>query len=208
MVSRWVYSRCVKLLHTPHLFAWSHFDEARNIDFHSVLWRCPEGNVAIDPLPLSEHDQRHVADLGGVSWIVITNSDHVRDALALQQQTGARIFGPEAERDSFPITCDGYLRTGSERIQGLEVIALDGSKTPGELALILEDTTLITGDLIRCHQGGRLHLLPDGKLTDKAAALKSIRLLTEYKRLETVIVGDGWPLFSGAQQALQGLLQG
>ncbi len=197
----------MKLLHTPRLFAWSQFDEARNIDFNSVLWCCPDGNVAIDPLPLSQHDQDHLQALGGVTWIVITNSDHVRDALALQHLTGARIFGPEGERDSFPIRCDAYLRTGSERIQGLEVIALEGSKTPGELALILEDTTLVTGDLIRCHQGGRLHLLPDAKLADKAAALKSVRLLTEYKRLETVIVGDGWPLFSGAQAALKALLQ-
>jgi hypothetical protein len=28
-----------------------------------------------------------------------------------------------------------------------------GSKTPGELALILEKTTLITGDLVRGHMG-------------------------------------------------------
>jgi hypothetical protein len=31
---------------------------------------------------------------------------------------------------------------------------LNGSKTPGELALVLEKTTLITGDLVRAHQAG------------------------------------------------------
>ena len=31
------------------------------------------------------------------------------------------------------------------------VLALHGSKTPGELALVLEDTILVTGDLVRGH---------------------------------------------------------
>ena len=28
----------MKALHRPDLFSWSQFDEARNLDFHSVAW--------------------------------------------------------------------------------------------------------------------------------------------------------------------------
>ena len=46
----------MKRLHRNDIYGWSVFDEGRNIDFHSVLWVRPGGNIAIDPLPLSEHD--------------------------------------------------------------------------------------------------------------------------------------------------------
>jgi hypothetical protein len=60
----------MKALHREDLFGWSRFDEARNLDFHSVLWVRPEGNVVVDPLPLSEHDTTHLRSLGGVAWAV------------------------------------------------------------------------------------------------------------------------------------------
>ncbi len=53
----------MKKLHRPEFFGWSRFDEARNIDFHSLLWVRPGGNVLVDPLPLSPHDEAHLAAL-------------------------------------------------------------------------------------------------------------------------------------------------
>ena len=47
----------MKSLHRPDLYTWSTFDEARDVDFHGLCWHRPEGNVLIDPLPLSAHDQ-------------------------------------------------------------------------------------------------------------------------------------------------------
>src|SRR5690606_35386635 len=55
------YTGAMKLLYRPDLYAWSRFDEARNIDFHSVLWVREGGNVVIDPLPLSAHEQARLA---------------------------------------------------------------------------------------------------------------------------------------------------
>ena len=46
--------------------------------------------------------------------------------------------------------------------------ALDGSKTPGELAFVLDGTTLVTGDLIRAHAAGSLMLLPYDKLSSRS----------------------------------------
>ncbi len=197
----------MKKLHRPDLYGWSVFDEARDIDFHGVLWVRDGGNVLFDPLPLSEHDAAHLERLGGASLIVITNSDHVRAAAAIAEQTGARVAGPRAEREHFPVKCDLWLGEGDEPVPWLSVVELDGSKTPGELALILEGTTLVTGDLVRAHEAGRLTLLPEPKLADVRRARESVRRLAQKGPFDAVLVGDGWPVFRDGSGVLGELVE-
>ena len=184
----------MKQLHRPDLFGWAGYDTARDVDFNGVAWVRPGGNVLIDPMPMSEHHLAHLDRLGGAAWIVITNSDHTREAQALAQRYGAKLAGPAAERESFPFACDVWLSDGDTLVDGLVALALHGSKTPGELALVLEGRTLITGDLVRAHRAGSLMLLPDAKLTDRAAAIASLRRLAALD-VDAVLVGDGWPVF-------------
>jgi glyoxylase-like metal-dependent hydrolase (beta-lactamase superfamily II) len=195
----------MKRLHRPDLFGWSAFNAERNLDFHSVLWVRPEGNVAFDPLALSPHDYAHLTELGALAWIAITNSDHIRDAENLAQRTGARVAGPAGEQDDFALACTRWLADGDVLVDGLEALALQGSKTPGELAFKI-GSTLITGDLVRAHEGGRLTLLPDAKLEDKALALGSLARLADLG-LDAILVGDGWPVFRDGQRALRELLE-
>jgi hypothetical protein len=192
----------MKQLHRDDLFGWSAFQDSLDLDFNSLAWVRPGGNVLIDPLPLREHDLEHLRALGGAKFILLTNSMHVRDAQHLAQVFGAQVFGPLAEKDTFPLRCDGWLTDGDEPVPGLRVFSLDGSKTSGELAFVLEGTTLISGDLIRAHRPGTLHLLPPPKLKDRAAALKSIARLP---RCEVVLVGDGWHLFHDGAKKLDAL---
>jgi|DewCreStandDraft_2_1066082.scaffolds.fasta_scaffold05693_2 glyoxylase-like metal-dependent hydrolase (beta-lactamase superfamily II) len=195
----------MKRLHRDDLYGWSQFNEERDLDFHSVLWVRPEGNVAIDPLPLTAHDRAHLQRLGGVEWIVCTNSDHVRAAGALAQETGARIAGPRAEAETFPLPCQRWLGDGEELVPGLLVLELHGSKTPGELALWIAPDTLVTGDLVRCHRAGWLCLLPDTKLRDPHQARQSVARLLQLPRVDAVLVGDGWPVFRDGRARLEEL---
>lgn len=194
----------MKSLHRPDLYSWSTFDEARNVDFHGLCWVREEGNVLIDPLPMSEHDLAHLADVGGADHIIITNSDHTRAAQAFKARFGATVYGPAAERGVFP--ADRWLGDG-EVLPGLVALELEGSKTPGELALVLGGTTLITGDLVRAHRAGALMMLPHAKLTDHRAASASVRRLSELPGIEAILVGDGWQVFSGGGQLLRELAQ-
>jgi glyoxylase-like metal-dependent hydrolase (beta-lactamase superfamily II) len=198
----------MKRLHRPDLFCWSAFDESRNLDFHSLLWVRAGGNVAIDPLPLSPHDRKHLDEVGGVGLVVVTNSDHTRNAEWMARTFDARLAGPRAERDAFPLRCDLWLDDGDTPVPGLRAFALDGSKTPGELAFVLEGSTLVTGDLVRAHEGGRLTTLPAAKLRDAAAAVRSVRRLAALPGIEAVLVGDGWPIFRGGGDALRELADG
>jgi hypothetical protein len=197
----------MKLLHRADLFSWSEFNDERNLDFNSWLWTRTDGNVLIDPLPMSAHDQQHLVSLGGAKFIVVTNSDHCRDAEKIAADTGATLCGPNREKADFPIACDQWLRHGDVLVPGLNVFELWGSKTPGELALLIEGSTLITGDLIRCHQAGELCLLPDAKLSDKDKAIESLKEMAALPEIDAVLPGDGWPLFRDGAQALRRLVR-
>lgn len=195
----------MKQLHRPDLFAWSQFDEERNLDFHSVLWVRPGGNVIIDPLPISTHDLRHLKKLGGVKHIVVTNADHTRIAEALSIETQAELIGPAGDLDLIDEEYDRYVVDGEEIVPGLRAVGIEGSKTPGEMALLLDGDTLVTGDFVRAHAGGRLDLLPDAKLKDRERAVASLRRLAALP-VQAVLVGDGWPVFRDGQARLTELL--
>ncbi len=200
----------MKLLQRDDLYAWSVFDAARNIDFNSYAWIRPDGNVLVDPLEMSTHDRAHLASLGGAKTIVITNSDHTRSAATLAKELGAELVGPAAEKESFPFVCDRWLSDGQEVVPHLRAFELAGSKTKGELCLLLEDhpneLVLITGDLIRAHRAGALTLLPDAKLSDRAAAVTSVKRLLEHRNIHAVLVGDGWPVFQDGHRQLARLV--
>lgn len=185
----------MKTLHRPDLFSWSIFDETKNLDFHGYYWQRPEGGVMVDPVPMSEHDLTHVVALGGVKHIVVTNSDHTRATAELAERFQAEVVGPLGEKDTFPIAVDRWVRDGEVIVPGLTAMALEGSKTPGELALVLADKTLVTGDLVRAHAAGALTMLPEAKLSDPAKALESVKRLAALPGIEAVLVGDGWPVF-------------
>jgi hypothetical protein len=194
----------MKTLHRADLFGWSVFDEARNVDFNGTFWNA-HGGVLIDPMPLSDHDRAHVDSLGGAQTVVVTNSDHTRAAVTLASELGAKLVGPQAEQAALGWSDARWVGEGDEIVPGLMALELAGSKTPGELALVLEGTTLVTGDLVRGQRGGRLNRLPDAKLSDVTAAEASIARLASLDRIEAVIVGDGWPIFAGGGRALGSL---
>ncbi|HLP89613.1 MAG TPA: MBL fold metallo-hydrolase [Nostocaceae cyanobacterium] len=196
----------MKALHRPDLYSWACFNPARNIDFNGFAWIRPEGNILIDPVALSNHDWQHIESLGGVMWVVLTNSDHLRSAKEIADQTYAKLAAPKGEKESFPILCDRYLSDGEELVPGLKTIEMQGSKTTGELAFLLEETTLITGDLVRSRRAGWLEMLPDDKLSDREKAIASVKRLATLDKIEAVLVGDGWSIFRDGHARLQELI--
>ena len=157
---------------------------------------------------MSDHDRAHLAELGGAAWIIMTNSDHTRWGQELAGETGAKLAAPAAEQDVWPYECDAWLSAGDRLVAGLQVFEMQGSKTPGELAFIIDGHTLVTGDLIRAHRAGSLMMLPDPKLTHRESAIESVRRLAQIDGIQAVLVGDGWPIFRDGQARLRELADG
>ncbi len=197
----------MRRLHRPDLFTWSVYDEGQQVDFNGFLWKRAGGNVVVDPVPLGDHDWKQLAELGGAAWVVLTNSSHVRAGREVAARTDAKVLGPTGEREAFPVPCERWLADGDEPVPGLVVREMQGSKTDGELALVLEHTTALFGDLVRAHHAGALMLLRREKLRDPARALQSVRRLRElHPRIEHVLVGDGWCAFRNGGVLLDELL--
>ena len=195
----------MKKLHRRDLFSWSVFSERLDIDFNAYCWTRPDGNVLIDPLAMTPHDREHLERLGGAAWIVLTNSAHVRGTTELAAALGANVAGPAGEKETFPIPVDRWLGGGEELFPGATVHELEGSKTPGELLLLLGDT-LISGDLIRSHRAGALTLLlPEQGLKDRGRAVASIARLP-IAEIDAVLVGDGFCVYHDGRRYLEQLI--
>ena len=72
--------------------------------------------------------------------------------------------------------------------------------------MLLEETTLITGDLVRARKAGSLTILPNDKLLNREDAVASIKRLAALPHIEAVLVGDGWPVFRNGRDRLQELV--
>lgn len=193
-------------LSIPGAFMWSRRQPDRRMNFNSFLFCTPEGNVAVDPLPLEAGQLEQLVSLSGLSWIVITNRDHVRGAAVLRERFGARIATSEAEAPSIGIPVDRVLHDGETAFPGAIVVALQHQKTPGEFALHLaEQKALLVGDALIGAPAGALSLLPDECYADVLQSVLALRRLWALKP-EVLLLGDGTPLFSGATRAIGALL--
>ncbi len=177
---------------------WSSFQSDRGIDFNGFFWERPGGNVLIDPMPLDAGQLKAVQEAGGARWILITNFDHLRAGPELKEALGAEILAPAAERDAF--TKHGELVDhwfeGADDLPGelgreISVHSLPGGKSPGEVALYLEGPrALLFGDVVRSHVSGALRLLPDPKISDRAALVEALQPLRKHAA-QSILLGDG-----------------
>lgn len=171
---------------------WSAWQPDRGMAFNSYLFERDGGCVAVDPLPLDDPTLEQIADLGGVHTIVITNRDHERGAQVLRERFGAR---------------DAKLEPEGEAFAGARVVPLPHGKTEDEVALYLPgDQAAIVGDALIGAPAGSLSLLPAEKLADRDRFFLALRRLWGLQ-LRTLLLGDGQPLFTGADAAIGALLE-
>ena len=170
---------------------WSRWQPQRGMPFNSYFFQTDGGGVAIDPLALEEEDIRHLRDLGGVTTIVVTNPDHVRESAALADAFGARVVDSAAE--------------GIEVFPGAIALALLHGKSP-EIALYLpEYDAAIVGDAVLGSPAGAFSLLPDEKLADPRRFAFGLRKLWG-RNLRMLLPCDGYPVFANADALLGDLL--
>jgi uncharacterized cupin superfamily protein len=184
------------------IYAWSVFNETRQIDFNGHLWIRPQGNVLIDPVAMIESDLEQLDSLGGAALIVLTNKDHERQADFFRRRTGASVAVHTADAQALECDADRLLCDGEEIVPGLIAVHLDHGKSPGELALHWpQKKLLLAGDLIVGAPTGAFSLLMDEKLADPPRAAAQIRRLLALP-FDAILVGDGHSILRDARQRL------
>jgi uncharacterized cupin superfamily protein len=181
---------------------WSVWQPDRNFYFNSFFVAGEGGNFVVDPLDGGDAVIEQIASAGGIDWIVITNRDHERAARAFAERFDARVAAGEKDAPLLNVGVDLPLRDGDE-VLGARVLAFRGLKTPGEIALSLPELrAVIVGDALWGDPAGSLRVMPAEKLTDRAAAILSLRKL-RVQNPRHVLVGDGACIFENGASALQ-----
>src|SRR5262245_340486 len=187
----------------PGVFEWPWFSERFGYDFHGFLVRHEGGNVAVDPVQMSEPVFEGLC-AEGVGTIVLTNRNHFRDAARLHEATRAPVLVHAADADfvrgkGVPVT--GMLAPG-DRVGPLVAVACPG-KSPGEVVLHWpERRLLILGDAAVGSTPGALGLLPAAVIDDLPRLHESLRRLATTLDVETLLCADGDHILTGGTEAL------
>ena len=190
----------------PGIFTWAWFSEPHGYNFNGHFLALPDGNLCVDPV---EAPPEVLAELArrGVTRILLTNRNHVRDANRVRSRTGARTAIHAADAGYARLQqaeIDDELHAG-ERVGPLTVVAVPG-KSPGEVALHWpERRILIVGDAVIGAPPGHCRLLRDKVLDDPAQLRDSVRRLLALD-FDTLVVGDGAAITGGAQERLRELV--
>lgn len=192
----------------PRIWQWSRFSEEKQIDFNGLLLAAGEHRIVVDPPPMAAEDLVDCRRGGDIDYIVLTNRDHTRDAAALKKELGCQLFVPEADAGEMDVPADKTYRDGELLPGGIWAIHLKDQKSPGESALFIQQGkgVLILGDALLGKPPGALSLLAAEKYADVAKARDGLRRLLKYE-FDTVLVGDGASIMTGAKPVLERALE-
>jgi glyoxylase-like metal-dependent hydrolase (beta-lactamase superfamily II) len=190
----------------PGIFTWPWFSAPHNYDFNGYFVALPEGNLCIDPV---EVPPEALSDFGrrGVQRILLSNRNHVRDANRVRSRTNARTAihpADAAYARSQGAEIDEELAVG-QYVGPLAVVGVPG-KSPGEVAFHWpERRILFSGDCVIGNPAGQCGLLRDKVMDDPNGLRASVRKLLDLD-FDTLLVGDGVPILSGAKERLRALV--
>jgi uncharacterized cupin superfamily protein len=179
-------------LGTPNAYFWSKWDKELSLPANGYFFVVDGGNVVINPLPCDEPMQCQIADLGGIAKIVLLTPGHASDAAALAERHGAAVVAePTHEQELCP---------------GMMAIRLQHQSRDDEFAIhIPAHRAVVVGDALLGAPAGSLSLLPDAAYVDVQAAALGLRRILRTN-LDTLLVGHGQSIFTGAYDAVYRLL--
>lgn len=192
----------------PGIWQWSWFSQEKQLDFNGHLLSIGEHRVLIDPPLLTAEDMAQVKKGGQVDYILLTNRDHEREAAAYQREFGCQLMLSDADAPQMTIKADKTYKDGELLPGGIWVIHLKDQKSPGESAMFIQQGRgiLIVGDALIGKPPGSLAMLSTEKYADAGRAREGLRRLLKYN-FDTILVGDGTSILSGAKQAVERAVQ-
>jgi len=192
----------------PDIWSWSWYSEEKGMNFNGYYIEKGDEKVLIDP-PLMPTADMYFISQKGITDIILTNRDHIRDAPSIKDRVKAKVWAPIADASEMDgKLVDRRFKDGSILPGGLKVVSLNNEKSPGESALYLNQSEgiMILGDALIGKPAGMLNLLPGEKYLDFQKAKIGLRRLLDYS-FEIVLVGDGTPIMNGGRKAVETALK-
>jgi len=187
------------------LYHWSVFNPEVKCEVGCTALKVGSGWVIIDPVPLADAAWKDLLALAPVRAILLTNGNHVRDAIALRDKHHVPVAtAPETRRDITELKPDVILLP-NELLYGITAIAIPGA-TPGETAFHSNTGVMVLGDaIINTNLERGLEFLPDKYCTDAKQNRASLATLLKFE-FHTLTFAHGAPVTLHAKEKLAALL--
>jgi glyoxylase-like metal-dependent hydrolase (beta-lactamase superfamily II) len=192
----------------PGIWQWSWFSDEKQLNFNGLFLTVGEHKIVIDPPPMTADASTLIRRQGTLDYIIVTNRDHIREAVTYQAEFRCQLQVPEADAPQMEVKPSKTFKDGELLPGGIWAVQLKDQKSPGESALYIQQGkgVLIVGDALIGKPAGALSLLAPEKYGDIGKAKEGLRRLLKYN-FDSILVGDGASIIGGAKQALEHALQ-
>jgi glyoxylase-like metal-dependent hydrolase (beta-lactamase superfamily II) len=184
---------------------WSVYEPSVKCEIGCTALKAGSGWVVIDPVPLSEASWDELLAEAPLRAILLTNGNHVRDAVSLRDRHKVPVAtAPDTRRDIAELLPEIALLPG-ELLYGIQAIPIPGA-TPGETAFLSNTGALVLGDaVINVSTERGLEFLPDKYCTDAKQNRESLRKLLAFD-FKILTLAHGAPVVDRAKAKLTALL--
>lgn len=160
----------------------------------------------IDPIrPVDKKKWEQILRMGNPTLIILTNGNHERDAVHIQDELKIPIACGEGAVHPLNLKPEIIL-DGHMQIHGLRPVPAPGAG-PGEIALFCQpQQTMFFGDIIVNLPDTGLAPLPEKYASNPQQMLQSIRSLTDFS-FSRACFAHGTPLESQARSQIRALIQ-
>lgn len=191
---------------TPRISLWHNYDPSAKADLFSTALCTSDGVVIVDPIPLAAAALNQLDQLGRVSGVIITNVNHLRNAVEFANKYSVPLF---ARRETFQMETSPQFNAvaDGENISGdLSVIAIEGA-AQGEIALHhrSDGGTIVIGDALIHFEPYGFTFLPPKYCLNATEMKISLRKLLGCQA-DRIFFAHGLPIVSQATERLHALL--
>jgi len=187
------------------LYHWSVYEPAVKCEIGCAALKLASGWVVIDPVPLADAAWKELLAEGALRAILLTNGNHVRDAVSLRDKHKVPVVtAADTRRDITELRPDVTLLP-NELLYGITSIAIPGA-TPGETAFYSKTGVMMLGDaVINTSTETGLEFLPDKYCADAEQNRASLKKLLSFD-FHTLTLAHGAPVTTHAKEKLSALL--
>jgi glyoxylase-like metal-dependent hydrolase (beta-lactamase superfamily II) len=188
------------------LWLWQAYDPEVKSDLYSTALLTQNHLLVVDPIPLSAAAWKELTAERKPTAVLLTNSNHLRNATALARQEKIDIFAARSVGSEFEHVETRVLLPGRNVVPGITAIEIDGA-APGEMAFhfVDEGGTLVIGDAVINVEPYGFALLPVKYCADQRKMRDSLRRLLDLP-FERLLFAHGTPLLTSPRTRLAKLL--